>query len=181
LRSFIAAFLPEEIKDALFCYVRSFRGSVQGIKWERREKFHVTIRFLGDVQESRLEDISKDIDSMVHGLGHIETKLGGLCVFPSSKNPRVLALGLATNERFQSLFYKVQNAVIKNGFDMEKRKFIPHVTIGRVRGNFGGVTKIPKLDGIEFSITSIGIVKSELGPQGSSYTTLRTWDIKDSI
>ena len=181
LRLFVAAFLPEQTQDALFRYVQSFRGSLRGVRWEPREKFHVTLRFLGDVDESRFAGLSADIDSMVYGSGRVESGFSNLCLFPGSRNPRVLALGLVKSERFQSLFDKVQSAILQNGFEMEKRKFIPHVTIGRIRGSFEGIRKIPRLDGTSFSITEIGLVQSELGPRGSRYTSLKTWDLRGGI
>lgn len=181
MRLFIAAFLPEETKDALFRYANSFRDLVQGVRWEPKEKFHVTLKFLGDVEESRLVGISADIGSAVSGSGHVESGFDSLCLFPGPRNPRVLALGLVRSERFQALFDGVQQAVLQNGFEREKRKFIPHVTIGRIRGGFKGIRKIPPPDATEFSITRIGLVRSELGPHGSRYTGLKTWDLQDGI
>lgn len=181
LRLFIAAFLPEEAKDALSRYVQSLRSFLQGVRWEPREKFHVTLRFLGDVDESCLEDISTDVGSAVWGSGSVESGFDGFCLFPGSRNPRVLALGLVKNEQFQSLFDRVQGAVLQNGFEVEKRKFIPHVTLGRIRGDFEGIRKIPRPDGTGFFITRIGIVQSKLGPRGSRYTSLRTWNLQGDI
>ncbi len=181
LRLFIAAFLPEETKDALFRYVESLGSLLRGVRWEPREKLHVTLRFLGDVDESYLEGIAADVGSAVCGSGSVESGFDGFRLFPGSRNPRVLALGLVKSEQFQSLFDKVQSAVLENGFEMEKRKFIPHVTLGRIRGDFEGIRKIPRLDRTEFSITRIGLVQSELGPRGSRYTSLRTWELQGGI
>ena len=181
MRLFIAAFLPEETKDALFRYAQSLGGFLRGVRWEPREKLHVTLRFLGDVDESCLEGLSADVGSAVCGSGSVESGFDDFCLFPGARNPRVLALGLVKNERFQSLFDKVQGAVLRNGFEMERRKFIPHVTLGRIRGDFGGIGEIPRPDGTEFFITRIGVVQSELGPRGSRYTGLGTWNLRDGI
>lgn len=181
MRLFIAAFLPEETKDALFRYMNSFRDLVRGVRWEPREKLHVTLRFLGEVEELRLAGISADIGSAVSGSGRVESGFDGLRLFPGPRNPRVLALGLVRSERFQALFDGVQQAVLQNGFEREKRKFIPHVTMGRIRGDFKGITKIPPPDTTEFSITRIGLVRSELAPHGSRYTGLKTWDLQGGI
>lgn len=181
LRLFIAAFLPEETKDVLFRYVQSLRSFLRGVRWEPREKLHVTLRFLGDVDESCLEDISADVGSAVCGSGSVESGFDDFYLFPGSRNPRVLALGLVKNEQFQSLFDKVQSAVLQNGFEMEKRKFIPHVTLGRIRGGFEGIRRIPRPDKTEFSITRVGLVQSELGPRGSRYTSLRIWNLQSDI
>lgn len=181
LRLFIAAFLPEETKDVLFRYVQSLRSFLRGVRWEPREKLHVTLRFLGDVDESCLEDLSADVGSAVCGSGSVEPGFDDFCLFPGSRNPRVLALGLVKNEQFQSLFDKVQSAVLQNGFEMEKRKFIPHVTLGRIRGDFEGIRGIPQPNKTEFSITRVGLVQSELGPRGSRYTSIRTWNLQSGI
>ena len=181
LRLFIAAFLPEETKDALSRYVHSFRNSLRSVRWEPREKFHVTLRFLGDVEESRLAGISADIGSAVSGSGRVESGFDGLRLFPGPRNPRVLALGLVKSERFQALFDGVQQAVLQNGFERERRKFTPHVTIGRIRGDFEGIRKIPPPDATAFSIARIGLVRSELGPRGSRHAGLKTWDLQGGI
>ena len=181
MRLFVAAFLPEETKDALFRYVDSFRDLVRGVRWEPREKFHVTLRFLGDVEESRLAGISTDIGSAVSGSGCVESGFDGLHLFPGPRNPRVLALCLVSSGRFQALFDGVQQAVLQNGFKREKRKFIPHVTIGRIKGDFEGIRKIPPVDATEFSIARVGLVRSELGPRGSRYTVLKKWGLQGGI
>ncbi len=181
MRLFIAAFLPEETKDAVFRYVRSLGGFVRGVRWEPREKLHVTLRFLGDVDESRLEDISADVGSAVCGSGSVLSGFDDFRLFPGPGDPRVLALGLTKSGQFQSLFDKVQGAVLQNGFETEKRKFVPHVTLGRIRGDFEGTGKIPRPDRTEFRITKIGIVRSELGPRGSRYTGLREWNLRGGI
>ena len=181
MRLFIAAFLPEETKDALYLYIKSLRSSLQGVRWEPREKLHVTLRFLGDVDESCLENISADVGSTVCGSGSVECGFNDFCLFPGPRKPRVLTLGLVKSEQFQSLFDKVQIALLQNGFEMEKRKFIPHVTLGRIRGDFEGIREIPRPDETEFSITRIGIVQSELGSRGSRYTSLRTWNLQGGI
>ncbi len=181
LRIFIAAFLPEETGDVLVRYLRSLRGFLQGVRWERRERLHVTLRFLGDVDESCLEDILASVGTAVCGSGCVDSGFDDLCLFPSSTRPRVLALGLVKTERFQLLFDKVQSAVLQSGFDVEKRKFIPHVTLGRIRGGFSGISRIPRPDPTEFLITRIGIVQSELGHRGSRYTALSTWNLDSGI
>lgn len=181
MRLFVAAFLPEETKDALFRYVNSLRGFALEVRWEPREKFHVTLRFLGDVEEPRLGGISADIGSAVSDLGHVESGFQGLRLFPGPRKPRVLALELVRSERFQVLFDRVQQAVLQNGFEMEKRKFIPHVTIARIRGDFEGIRKVPPPDATGFSVTKIGLVRSHIGPRGSRYTGLETWNLQGGI
>ena len=181
MRLFVAAVVPEETKDAIFHCVSPLRGFFPNIRWEQKEKFHVTLRFLGDVEKSRIEVLSSCIGSVAYDCDCVESALEGFCLFPAPRNPRVLAMGLVSSAAFQFLFDKVQDAVVQKGFEMEKRKFTPHVTIGRIRGNFKGSFKLPAVDPMKVSIAKISLVRSELGPRGSRYEALGEWDLRGGI
>ena len=177
LRLFVAGLLPDEAKDIVCGYVKSLDGSLFGIRWEPREKLHVTLKFLGDVDQRLLQNLMEDIGASLRGLGRIKSGFVAPCFFPDTGKPRVLALRLLKNARFQSLFKKVQAASLQNGFKPERRTFVPHVTLGRMRGNFKKIGKIPEPREFEFSIRTIALVRSEFISGGSVYTNLKTWEL----
>ena len=181
MRLFVAAFLPGEARDALRSYAQSLSGEVAGVRWEPPEKFHVTLRFLGEVAEADVGSLSRDVGERVSGSGGVESGFSGLRVFPGRKSPRVLAVSLSRGPRFSRLFEAVEAAVLKNGFGGTKGKFVPHVTIGRVRGSFGGARGVSGPGGERFVIRSVGLVGSELRPGGSRYSLLETWDLAGGI
>ena len=100
MRLFVAAFLPEEAQRDLCAYARSLEGTLVGVRWEPREKLHVTVRFLGEVAESDVSGLSKDIGRSVCGSGEVESEFSRLRLFPGPKNPRVVAVGLSCGSGF---------------------------------------------------------------------------------
>ncbi len=177
LRLFIAAFLPTETKQEIIRYAQSLQNLVTSMRWEPLEKLHITLRFLGEVDHSQVEGISQQVGSALCGSGIIDTGIGGYQLFPTRKNPRVFALTFSATQRFGFVFAETQCALAKNGFSPEKRKFVPHVTIGRIKGSFTKAWKIPSPPSIEFCIDEVGLVQSHLNPRGSSYTVLRKWKL----
>lgn len=181
MRLFVAAFVPDEAKDAVCSYVRSLGRLVGGVKWESREKLHVTLRFLGEVPESAVGDISTDIGERVCASDVLKTGFRDILLLPVPKNPRVVAVRLSDGARFRALFNGVEETLWRNGFGKMQRKFVPHITIGRGRGNLGGMDRIPGPGKKEFYISRVGLVRSELHSGGSRYTNIKTWDIQDDI
>jgi 2'-5' RNA ligase len=94
MRLFIAALLPEEIREQLTNYVDSFKNSLDGVKWEKSEKLHVTLKFLGDVEEPKLDDISNSLGKLVSQYSPFSLNLTELGGFPNLKKPRILYHGL---------------------------------------------------------------------------------------
>ncbi len=181
MRLFVAAFLPKGARDALASYARSLSGEVAGVRWEPPEKFHVTLRFLGEVGEADVGGLSRDVGERVSGSGGVESGFSGLRVFPGPRSPRVLAVSLSPSPRFRRLFDAVDAAVSKNGFGGTKGKFVPHVTVGRVGGVFGGARGVSGPEAERFVIRSVGLVESELRPGGSRYSRVETWNLADGI
>lgn len=180
MRLFVAAFLPEEAQRDLCAYARSLEGTLAGVRWEPREKLHVTVRFLGEVAESDVSGLSKDIGDRVRGSGEVESEFSRLRLFPGPKNPRVVAVGLSCGSGFRSLFERVEDALAGKGFG-RKGKFVPHVTVGRIGGRFGGARGVSGPGRKKFLIGSVGLVASELRPGGSRYSRLITWDLRGAI
>lgn len=181
MRLFVVAFLPEEAQRDICAYARSLEGTLAGVRWEPREKLHVTVRFLGEVAESDVSGLSKDIGKSVCGSGEVESEFSRLRLFPGPKNPRVVAVGLSCGSGFRSLFERVEDALAGKGFGRTKGKFVPHVTVGRVGGRFGGARGVSGPGRKKFLIRSVGLVASELRPGGSLYSRLITWDLRSAI
>ena len=127
LRLFVAIALPETIRSrlALIC------GGVPGARWLSPETMHLTIRFIGEVQESRLGDIDLAL-SGVSAPG-FELTLDGIGSFGNSGRPRVLWTGVARNPALDHLHGKIESALVRAGLPPEGRKFTPHVTLARLR------------------------------------------------
>lgn len=127
MRLFTALALPEEVREEL----SEICSGVPGARWIPPENMHLTLRFIGEVDNAQ----ARDIDDMLLGLNGkgFELTLSGVDVF--TDGPRITSLwaGVEANEPLNRLQAKVEQAVIRAGLPPERRKFKPHVTLARGR------------------------------------------------
>jgi 2'-5' RNA ligase len=125
-RLFIAIDFPDEIKDDLanICF------GVQGAKWVPKEQMHLTIRFIGDVDEAQYHAVSSGL-SDVNASG-FDLRIKGVGHFPLRNQPRVLWAGIEKNEAFAELRDFVETSLRECGIAPEERKFAAHITLARL-------------------------------------------------
>jgi 2'-5' RNA ligase len=172
LRLFVAALLPEEVRMRLGEYINKVRPLCEGVRWEHIDKLHVTLKFLGNVEDGKAPEIGSIIGSLSRLYNPFDTAISGAGGFPDLRNPRVLYVGLSGNPGLSSLQAGIEEALEPLGFEREKRIFIPHVTIGRVKSRLRIKEPLPEPEPYEFAIDEIGLIKSETRRDGSVYTPL---------
>lgn len=180
IRSFLAIELPKSIQKKIEEVQTDLRISHADVKWVHPENIHLTLKFLGNIEESRVEPILQAIGGPIQATSPFSIKVQGMGAFPHSKNPRVIWVGLMDGERVLTTFQKeLEGILAKIGFEPEGRPFQPHLTVGRVRTSRGKndlVAKMEKHREEEFgSIEAEEVVlfRSELKPTGPIYTALR--------
>ena len=149
-----------------------------GLRPVKAENVHLTLKFLGEVSEEKIERIKDALDVSLAGFRAFETTLHGTGAFPSTNYMRVVWIGMQKN---RDRIIEMQKAIDENlaplGFDLEK-KFHPHLTVARVKSQKGkGRLKafITKNQEREFGNLMVGAVllkKSVLSPKGPTYTTI---------
>jgi RNA 2',3'-cyclic 3'-phosphodiesterase len=174
---FIAALLPEEIRKQLTNYIGSLKHNIEGVKWEKSEKLHVTLKFLGDVEEPMLDDIANLIQERASEYSSFSFNLTELGGFPNLKKPRILYIGLSNNTQLAKLAYELGEQLAGLGFEKENRKFVLHITLGRVKKKIN-IEDSPRIIQSSFQINQIGLIKSELRPSGSVYTPVKIVELK---
>lgn len=126
-RLFVAVSLPEVVADAL----TQLQSGIRGARWLPEENFHLTLAFIGETDR--------------HGLNEIASALGGIdapsfdlrmkgCGFFGDRKPRALWVGVEANAALNHLQSKVETALKRAGFPLDKRKFTPHVTLAYLAG-----------------------------------------------
>ncbi len=125
IRLFVAIELPEEVKARL----GALSVGVSGARWVRLENLHLTLRFIGDVDEGRLQDIDEAL-GLVRAPG-FEAALEGVGCFPPRGAPKVIWVGVEKNGALVRLRDKVESALVRTGLAPEGRKYAPHVTLAR--------------------------------------------------
>ena len=177
MRLFIAAILPVEIQEYLSGYINSLSKELDGVKWERPEKLHITLKFLGSVDGSLVQPIASIIDRISQKYSTFDLNLTEFGTYPALRNPRVLYAGTSHNDMLSEFQEQLDSALSEIGFEPEARKFIPHVTIGRVKNRIR-IKTAPELEKKSFTVSQIGLIKSELKPEGSVYTAVEIFELE---
>ena len=142
-----------------------------GVRWVRPENFHVTLRFLGDVDRDRLGELAQAVSRRVAPVPAFSTALGRVMGLPSRKPARVLVLELAPSDGLVQLAQAVEAGVVSAGFAPELRPFRAHLTLGRVKRSAPDPGRVRALaaSGERFDVAEVVLFESELRPQGAIY------------
>lgn len=178
MRLFIAALLPDEIRARMDEYIGALKSRCEGVKWEQKEKLHVTLKFLGGVDDSNVPEITSVIGGLVRNCSPFETDIAGFGGFPDMRYPRILYIGLSENPELSSLQDGIDEALEPLGFPKETRGFLPHVTIGRIKSRLRIKETLPIPEKYKFMIDEIAVVKSETRRDGSVYTPLHIFHLR---
>lgn len=108
------------------------RGGLHGARWVDQENYHITLRFIGDVDHAVAAEVTDALDRLTHSEG-FRVRLSHLGSFGGSK-PRALYAGVENNEALQRLQAAQERVLQMLGLEPEGRKFVPHVTLARLRG-----------------------------------------------
>ncbi|PIU44638.1 MAG: RNA 2',3'-cyclic phosphodiesterase [Ignavibacteriales bacterium CG07_land_8_20_14_0_80_59_12] len=178
IRTFIAVDTPDDVKEQITEAVSKLKEIGAEVRWESRDKYHITLKFLSDVREAQLPEI---IDSLRRGLSGIppfKVTYAGAGCFPSRRNPRVIWIGCENEEgTLLRLHDAVEAATVPFGFPTEERAFHPHITVGRVKGTRNTDPLVLSLPSVTLrshpvDVRQILVMKSDLKPSGSVYTIL---------
>jgi len=180
IRSFLAIELPEAIRKRIEEIQADLRSSNSDVRWVSPEKIHLTLKFFGNVEESRVDTITKSIELLVGGTPCFSLEVRGMGAFPNIKNPRVLWMGLIDEKQVLVALQKQLESTLETiGFQVEDRPFRPHLTLGRMnsgRGKDELIGRIQKYKEERFGdveVKRLVLFKSDLRPTGPIYTALR--------
>jgi 2'-5' RNA ligase len=185
-RIFIAVDIPDEARRIIAAYIEDLRRRFPNARvgWERPEKFHLTLKFIGQIDDKTLEELCRAVGEAVIRTNRFEAILGGTGLFPSTKNPRVLWIGLSGDDGEIASLAKVIDGVCEQfGIETEKRKFHPHLTIGRIKDPSGArelgefhLNQNPIAE--QLKVTDVVVYESKLSPAGSSYFRLAVYPLE---
>ncbi|MCD8141380.1 MAG: RNA 2',3'-cyclic phosphodiesterase [Planctomycetaceae bacterium] len=134
IRTFIAAEIGDDVRDALEADVAVLRAGAPLVKWVKTENLHLTLRFLGDVKENDLEELFDALEEGVAGIEPFALEMRGIGAFPNWRHPRVVWAGCGDGtEEAVDLAAAVEEVCVDLGYEAEKRPFRPHLTLGRVK------------------------------------------------
>jgi 2'-5' RNA ligase len=179
MRLFVAINLPNEVRQSMWDSAAGLRERQYPVKWVGPDSLHLTLKFLGDVDERRADQLAKRIDRAAAGTVAFELPISGFGAFPSPRRAKVLWVGCEPVAALQQIQRKVEDEMESAGFPRENRRFHPHLTLGRVRRD----TKAAALAGLADQlqrlhyksrpvVESVDLMQSELSRSGARYTRL---------
>lgn len=185
MRLFVAIPVPDSVKQYARMIKNELSASRADIKWVEYANYHLTVKFLGEVREQDLPEISRNLIQAADSCPSFNLSIDQLGFFPNRMRPRVVWLGLRGEiDKAKFLGERVDAYLAALGFEEEKdHRF--HLTLGRVRSDarmheflkieehLAGKKKL-----IPFKVERIHLMKSSLSPSGPQYTELETYDLK---
>ena len=178
MRTFIAIEIPSEVKSAIAALQDDLRRARADVGWTRPENIHLTLRFLGEVDERRIGEVEKVCVASAAEFKPFTLSLNDIGVFPNARQPRILLAGLAGEiEKAGEMRKRLNDGLALIGFELEEKHFRPHLTIGRVKSNRKTSELLALVDArqvpaLSFVVTEIVLMKSELHPAGARYTPI---------
>jgi len=184
IRTFVAVELDSAIKSALRQVQSQLKGSkVSHIgRWVSPDSIHLTLKFLGYVPVSQVEEIKQALARASQCCGPFSISLSGSGCFPNARRPRVLWVGVGGDlERLTRLQHAVDEELSRLGFKSEERSFEPHLTLARIRDNAGPqereemgrlITGARVDTAASMVVRQISLMRSDLQPSGPVYTCL---------
>ncbi len=186
IRSFLAFELPPEIREKIGAVSRELQKTRIPVRWVKVENIHLTMIFLGSVNEDAIDEIKEKVHLVVNRFSTIRTRLNGVGVFPHWRKPRVIWVGLNGEiETLSNLRDQLQSELKVLGLREEKRPFRPHLTIGRFKGRVDRDEELKSILDRHHDIASnlhhlneLILFKSDLKPDGPVYTRMATWPLR---
>lgn len=145
------------------------------VRWVKTENHHLTLRFLGDTEDEGIPRLVEGLDTIAAGEQPFTVMLDSIGTFPGGKWPRVIWVGVADpDQRLVPLQGQVAELARSLGWEPEKQRYTPHLTLGRVRPKAAAPTEDwrPAVPGDAFLVSELVLVESQLKPSGAEYAIL---------
>jgi 2'-5' RNA ligase len=181
MRLFLAINLPTAVIAEIDQQVGPLRDAAPGLRWIAPEKWHLTVRFIGEQPLERVAQIREAIDAATQHHAEAPLVLSGVGAFPNFRRARVVWLGVAPDPKLEMLHHDIETACVALGMEAEGRAFRPHVTLARVpegtpesilRALSRAARAVRYSDIIDAG--SVDLMASELAPDGPRYRTLHS-------
>ena len=188
-RAFVAIHLTEATRQAVAAEIERLRPLSRAVAWVPAPNLHLTLQFLGEQSDQRLEEAETALEEAATGAAPFELALHGLGAFPGLERPRILWVGVAAGAlEARGLQSRVAATLAARGFQPDERPWHPHLTIGRIfdqrrwRRETGPALgeQMRRLGSTAFGTVSVArfaLMRSELHPSGARHSELRSFDL----
>jgi RNA 2',3'-cyclic 3'-phosphodiesterase len=182
MRAFIAIDLPQEIKECLGRIEERLKKSGADVKWVAAANIHLTLKFLGEIDEQTKQSLIQAIEDTTKGTNLFSIRLSSAGAFPNTKFPRVIWIGIDNGSaKITEIAAGLEEKIEKIGIPKETRGFTCHITLGRVKSGLNRLKLAEEIETIngqlnekplELEVGKITLFKSTLSPNGPAYEPL---------
>lgn len=179
MRAFIAIEIPAGVKEAIAAVQARIRSAAVVANWSRPQGLHLTLKFLGEVRESRVPEIMQAVALALSERERFRLELEGVGAFPNPAAARVVWVGIVGEVgKLVALQGVVDQVVVGLGLARDDRPYTPHLTIGRIRQIRKRAGWLQEFEAFKnhrlpgFDVTSICLMESKLLPSGAVYRQL---------
>ncbi|MCA9265411.1 MAG: RNA 2',3'-cyclic phosphodiesterase [Planctomycetales bacterium] len=188
-RTFLAVDCAEFLEATVSQLIRRLdapSGSDPGpaVKWVRPENLHLTLKFFGDIDDEDIVAISRAVPKALVDRDPFPVRLAGVGAFPDVQRARTLWIGFQSgSEELIALQEAIDEQLADIGFRPERRRFHPHLTIGRLRDGRNRDALVRRIEQEQdfsaepFFVEELVLVASHLKPKGPTYTVLSSFEL----
>ena len=178
-RTFIGIDPGADIRAAAADLQPHLAATGAGVKWADPDGMHVTLAFLGEVDDRELFGVCRAVAKVAAGEPAFELRVGGVGAFPNLRRPKVLWAGLVGGaDELVRLHDALEPLLEPLGYRREERAYTPHLTLGRVTAEADGhllapaLTELADWDGGDHPITEVLVYSSHQERDGPVYTVV---------
>lgn len=181
LRIFIAIPFHEAFQHEIDVVLRRLSDRLSHVKWIKSEQAHLTLHFFGDTPASEIGRLDQRLRGLEGQGGSFQFCLTGVGGFPSLDHPQVIWLGTEEiSGKLTGLVSRLRGEISQLGFQIDRRPFHPHVTLGRAKKKLNGAGEVIAKLGFKFasepkSFNCFHLYQSHLCPDGARYEILKTY------
>jgi len=177
-RTFIAVEISDATRDALKAAERAM-GRLPGVRWSNLDTMHLTLKFLGDIEDSLVPGVFEVMREAVKGIAPFEFSVKGLGWFPPGRRPRVLWAGIENPEgSIETIAKRLDEGLAALGIAGDGKPYRPHVTLSRIRGPIDtdvveeAFGRVGRGEFGREAVDEIVLFMSELNPSGAVHTRM---------
>jgi 2'-5' RNA ligase len=178
-RTFIAITVSSEIRAAARKLADQLQPTAGEVKWVAPENLHWTLQFLGEIETLEVPSLCAAVSAAASEIPAFDLEARGAGAFPAADRPRTLWLGAGAGaQAMVALHAAIQKKLDKLGYRGERRRFVPHITLGRAgrkgqpRSLVRELANLSEFDGGSMLVDEVTVFTSTLGPEGPNYDPL---------
>ena len=178
VRAFLAIPLPEQLQQSISALQKDLQAAIPEVRWTRHENLHLTLHFLGEIEQETLERLKVSMLSVRGCQRPFQVEVKGLGAFPSPQRPRVIWIGLEPRAQLEQLHRATARCLRQTELALDSRPYSPHLTIGRLRRAPPDLTELFRSASqntiARLTVDRVVLYESRLRPEGAQHIPLLT-------